>query len=101
MAEIPLQQQAADELSAGLPDRYVAEVGAAPLVRVAHKGGNIIGVRHNVGLIYTDDRCYVLCLLGSEITDDAVVHAADRRVSRIIFNAWVAERQPGATAASQ
>jgi beta-lactamase class A len=94
MAEILLQQQAADEISASLPDRTAALVGAAPLVRVAHKGGNITGVRHDVGLVYAYDRAYVVCLLGSEITDDATVRALFRRASRLIFDAWVADRRP-------
>jgi beta-lactamase class A len=94
MAEILLQQQAADEISASLPDRTAALVGAAPLVRVAHKGGNITHVRHDVGLVYAYDRAYVVCLLGSEITDDATVRALFRRASRLIFDVWVADRRP-------
>lgn len=94
MAEILLQQQAADEIAATLPDRGAGLVGAAPLVRVANKGGNVTGVRHDVGLVYAYDRAYVLCLLSSDIADDATVRATFRRASRMIFDAWVADRRP-------
>lgn len=94
MVEILLQQQAADELSANLPDRSAALVGAAPLVRVAHKGGNVTGVRHDVGLVYAYDRAFVACLLASDITDDTAIRALFRRASRFVFDAWVAGRRP-------
>jgi hypothetical protein len=55
----------------------------------------VTGVRHDVGLIYAYDQAYVLGVLGSDIGDDAAVRAAYRRVSRMIFEAWVADRRPG------
>lgn len=62
-----VERAVAHGMGEAVADEAIA--GAVPLVRVAHKTGNMTGVRHDVGLVYAYDQVYVLCPLGSDIGD--------------------------------
>ena len=55
-------------------------------VKVAHKTGSIVGVRHDSGIVFLPDgRKYVLVLLSKDIKDDKVTTAAMATVSEMIY----------------
>lgn len=56
-------------------------------VRVAHKTGNITGVRHDSGIvILPDGRRYVLVILSKDLDDEKGAIESMARVSRIIYD---------------
>ncbi len=59
-------------------------------VKVAHKTGNITGVRHDSGIVLLPDgRRYVIVILSRDLSDDAKATAAMATVSRIVYNQMV------------
>lgn len=59
-------------------------------VRVAHKTGNITGVRHDSGfVILPDGRRYVLVILSKGLEDDEAGKSAIARVSRRIYESAI------------
>ena len=77
MIEILLDQQSNNIIPAKLPEK----------VKVAHKTGEIDGVRHDSGLVLLPDgRKYVLVLLSSELEDEDLAVQSMAGVSRSIYD---------------
>lgn len=77
MMDILLDQHFNDIIPAKLPKK----------VKVAHKTGEITGVRHDTGIVYLPDgRKYVLILLSKDLKDERAGVEAMANVSEIIYN---------------
>ena len=64
-----------------------------PIVRVAHKTGNITGVEHDSGIVYLPDgSSYVLVLLSKNLKDNKEGVAVLAKVSRMVFDHVSSER---------
>jgi beta-lactamase class A len=76
MIKILLDQQFNDIIPARLPKD----------VKVAHKTGEINGVRHDAGIVFLPDgRKYVLVLLSKELKDVPAAVGAMAAVSKMIY----------------
>jgi len=76
MVNILLKQEFNDVIPARLPDD----------VKVAHKTGEISGVRHDAGIVFLPDgRRYVLVLLSKEVKDVPKAVEAMATVSEMIY----------------
>jgi beta-lactamase class A len=83
MIDILLDQQFNEIIPARLPKN----------VRVAHKTGEISGVRHDSGIVLLPDgRKYVLVLLSKKITDEKAAVNAMAEVSEMIYKQVTAAR---------
>jgi beta-lactamase class A len=77
MMDILLDQHFNDIIPAKLPKK----------VKVAHKTGEITGVRHDTGIVYLPDgRKYVLILLSKELKDESAGVKAMANVSEMIYH---------------
>jgi beta-lactamase class A len=77
MMDILLNQQFNDIIPAKLPKE----------VKVAHKTGEITGVRHDSGIVYLPDgKKYVLILLSKELKDEHAGVQAMANVSELIYH---------------
>lgn len=62
-----------------------------PGVKVAHKTGTITGVHHDSGIVFLPDgRKYVLVMLSKDVADAETATAAMARVSRRIYEYFIA-----------
>lgn len=52
---------------------------------VAHKTGEISGVRNDAGIVFLPERPYVLCIFSKEVTDELKADAVIAKISRLIF----------------
>lgn len=63
-----------------------------PGVKVAHKTGTITGVHHDSGIVFLPDgRKYVLVMLSKQVADPETATAAMARVSRRIYEDFIAQ----------
>lgn len=75
MISVLLRQERGDRLPADLP----------PGTLVAHKTGELPGLRHDAGLVFTDDGPYAIVLMSEEI-DPGVEIPAQAEISRMVFD---------------
>lgn len=76
MIDILLDQRFREIIPARLPDN----------VRVAHKTGNINGLRHDAGIVFLPDgRTYVIVLLSKNLSDETAGMDAMARVSAMVY----------------
>jgi beta-lactamase class A len=78
MREILLRQQVNDRLPSLLP----------PATPVAHKTGELVGVRNDAGIVYSPKGAYVIAVLGSGV-DEAEATEAIARLSRSVYERFV------------
>jgi len=80
-----------------LLDQHFNEIIPAKLpkdVKVAHKTGSITGVQHDSGIVFLPDgRKYILVLLSKGIKDEKAAVASMARVSEMIYQYVVQEKQ--------
>lgn len=75
MLEIMARQQYRNKIPLLLPQG----------TRVAGKSGGIPGVSHDVAIIFTSSKPYVLCVMTREIEDERATNRAIGEVSRLLF----------------
>lgn len=80
---------ASEEMTKILLDQHFNDIIPARLpkdVKVAHKTGEISGVRHDAGIVFLPDgRKYVLVLLSKELKDVPAAAAAMAQVSEMVY----------------
>jgi hypothetical protein len=76
MVELLLAQKVNDRLPAQLPRD----------TPVAHKTGNLDGVVHDVGIVYSPDATYAIALLSEETPDVGQVTQAEAALSRAVYD---------------
>ncbi|MEW6725270.1 MAG: serine hydrolase [Bacillota bacterium] len=92
MVEILKRQQFNDILPARLPPAYGNEVGGLPRWVMAHKTGMIAGCRHDVGLVYTSGRTWVVSAFSKGLTDAERGVQALGDISRLLYDHWAVSR---------
>jgi beta-lactamase class A len=85
MLQLLLEQQVNDRLPAQLPRD----------TPVAHKTGNLSGVVHDVGVVYSPGATFVLAVLATEVADEAAVTRAEAALARAVYDYF----NPGSAAA--
>lgn len=58
-------------------------------VKVAHKTGEITGVRHDAGIVFLPQRTYILALFTKDVEDGRQADQIIARISRCIFDYFV------------
>src|SRR5687767_9756310 len=76
MVQLLLDQRVNDRIPAQLP----------PDTPVAHKTGNLAGIAHDVGIVYSPNATFIISLLAAETTDDAAVSRAEAALSRAVYD---------------
>jgi beta-lactamase class A len=76
MVELMLDQKVNDRLPAQLPRD----------TPVAHKTGNLDGVVHDAGIVYSPGATYVIALLSEEASDGRQVTQAEAALSRAVYD---------------
>jgi beta-lactamase class A len=59
--------------------------GVPPGVTVAHKSGQLPGVRHNAGIVYTPKGPYVIVVLTGDLADQGEAEAFIARLARLTY----------------
>ncbi|HUY98708.1 MAG TPA: serine hydrolase [Thermomicrobiaceae bacterium] len=77
MLDMLSQQQINDRIPAGLPAG----------TKVAHKTGNLVGVVHDVGIIYAPKGPIVVVLLSDNVGDEGLVDDMMRQIGRLAYDA--------------
>ena len=54
---------------------------------VAHKTGEITGIRHDIGIVFARDRPYVITAMSKDLRDELKETEAIARVSQAVFKA--------------
>jgi beta-lactamase class A len=80
MREILLRQKVNDRLPSLLP----------PSTQVAHKTGELVGVRNDAGIVYSPKGAYVIAVLGSS-DDEEEASEGIARLSRKVYDLFVAD----------
>ncbi len=88
MLQLLLAQRVNDRLPLLLPEG----------VAVAHKTGNLSGLRHDVGIVYSPAGAYVICVLADGLPDSSPEHPDPgsrgiAEVSRVVYD-YFAQRSP-------
>lgn len=80
MIDILKRQQLNNLLPAYLPLEVDEPVGALPIVQMAHKTGEITGVRHDSGIIYHRNGAFAITVLSKDLLDEK---AGERALAEI------------------
>ncbi|MBS3679259.1 serine hydrolase [Ornithinibacillus massiliensis] len=69
MIEIMKKQQIRDSLPVKIPKADDTVIGALPEWELANKTGNVLGIRHDIGIFYVEKRTFIASILTSGLDE--------------------------------